>query len=46
MRNVVRLDKHWYLIDSTWGAGHIDKYQQYEKKLKPHYFLTQPEQMI
>jgi transglutaminase-like putative cysteine protease len=44
--NVVRLDKQWYLIDSTWGAGHIDRSNQYEKRLCPHYFLTRPEQMI
>ena len=44
--NVIRLNNHWYFIDSTWGAGHLDAHNQYQKKITPHYFLTRPEQMI
>ncbi|CAM4989646.1 unnamed protein product, partial [Rotaria socialis] len=44
--NVIRLNSHWYFIDSTWGAGHLDKYRRYKKQLDPHYFLTEPKHMI
>jgi transglutaminase-like putative cysteine protease len=44
--NVIKLDNKWYFIDSTWGAGHLDMYNQYQKKLDSHYFLTRPEHMI
>ncbi len=43
--NAVKLDGEWYLLDSTWGAGHLNG-SQYEKDFQPHYFLTPPEQFI
>jgi len=45
--NAVQFDNQfWYLIDSAWGTGYIDGNHEYKKDLKPHYFLTRPEQMI
>jgi len=44
--NVIRLHNQWYFIDSTWGAGHLDGYNLYQKKLNSHDFLTRPEHMI
>ncbi len=44
--NVVRLDGHWYLIDSTWGEGYLDKNKCTRKELNPFYFLVRPQQMI
>lgn len=44
--NVIRINNQWYFIDSTWGTGHIDKYNQFQKQLDAHYFLTRPEHMI
>ena len=44
--NVIRLERHWYLVDSTWGTGYLDKNRCNQKKLDPFYFLVRPEQMI
>ena len=44
--NVIRLEGHWYLIDSTWGEGYLDKNKCNRKELNPFYFLVRPEQMI
>ncbi|CAF1444519.1 unnamed protein product [Adineta steineri] len=44
--NVLRLEGHWYLVDSTWGAGHLDSNNQNQKELNSFYFLVPPEQMI
>ncbi|CAF3824883.1 unnamed protein product, partial [Rotaria sp. Silwood1] len=44
--NVVHIGDHWYLVDPTWGEGHIDNKNQNVKQLDPFYFLVRPEQMI
>jgi hypothetical protein len=44
--NAVEIDKHWYLIDSTWGTGYLDKQQTYVNKLNTFYFLSRPSQLI
>jgi hypothetical protein len=44
--NVIRLDGHWYLVDSTWGTGHLDSNNCNRKELQTFYFLVPPEQMI
>jgi transglutaminase/protease-like cytokinesis protein 3 len=43
--NGVKIDGGWYLIDSTWGAGHINK-NQFVKEFNPYYFATPPSQFI
>ena len=41
--NVIKLNNKWYPIDSTWGAGHIEKNNNYKRELNEFYFLTDPE---
>ena len=44
--NAVHLEDHWYLVDSTWGQGHLNGNKRVEKQLSPFYFLVRPEQLI
>jgi transglutaminase/protease-like cytokinesis protein 3 len=44
--NVIRLNGRWYLVDSTWGTGHLNNNNCNQKALNPFYFLARPEQMI
>src|SRR5262249_31921530 len=44
--NAVRLDGTWHLIDSTWGAGRMNREGQFAKNFDPFYFLTPPDQLI
>ncbi|KAK9680547.1 hypothetical protein K7432_015903, partial [Basidiobolus ranarum] len=39
--NVVRINGVYRMIDSTWGAGHLNN-GSYHKKFSPFYFLTLP----
>ena len=43
--NAVKLNNKWYLIDSTWGAGHIS-HGTFQKKLNPYYFCIALELLI
>lgn len=44
--NAVKLDGRWYLVDCTWGAGHVDQRGEYIREFDEHYFLTPPEEFI
>ena len=44
--NAVEIDRHWYLIESTWGAGHLNTQHNYVRKLNAFYFLPHPSQTI
>ena len=44
--NAVEIDHHWYLLDSTWGTGHLSAQKKFERKLEAFYFLTRPNEMI
>ncbi|CAF3039980.1 unnamed protein product [Rotaria sp. Silwood2] len=44
--NVVQIDRHWYLMDSTWGAGHLDDAKEFKRELSSYYFLPRPNEMI
>ncbi|CAF0971304.1 unnamed protein product [Didymodactylos carnosus] len=44
--NTIEINHHLYLIDSTWGSGHIDNKRQYKKELNLFYFCIRPEQII
>lgn len=45
--NSVRIDGHWYLLDSSWGAGYIDsETKRFVRDFESHYFLTPPDQFI
>jgi hypothetical protein len=43
--NAVKINGGWYLIDSTWGAGHIYE-QRFVREFDEAYFLTPPDQFI
>lgn len=40
--NAVRLDRKWYLVDSTWDAGYVTG-ERFVKQYKTSYFLMPPE---
>ena len=44
--NAVEIDKHWYLVESTWGAGHLTEEKIFESRLDPYYFLPRPDEMV
>ena len=44
--NAVQIDEHWYLLDSTWGTGHLNTQNQFARELNTFYFLVRSEQMI
>ena len=44
--NAVEIDHHWYLIESTWGAGHLNDQKIFERELNSYYFLPRPNEMI
>jgi len=44
--NAVKIDKKWYLVDSTWGAGYMDSDGKYNREFDDYYFLTPPIEFI
>ena len=44
--NVVKIFNHQYLIESTWGAGHLNDKKEFERVLHAYYFLPRPNEMI
>lgn len=43
--NAIKIDGQWRLLDSTWGAGHVEG-EKYLKALSEAYFLAPPEQLM
>lgn len=43
--NAIKIDGQWRLLDSTWGAGHVEG-GKYLKALSEAYFLAPPEQLM
>lgn len=43
--NGVKINDQWYLLDATWGAGSVND-GQFKFNFNPHYFATEPEQLI
>ncbi len=43
--NVIDLNKKWFPIDSTWGAGHIEG-RDFKREFNEFYFLANPELLI
>jgi transglutaminase/protease-like cytokinesis protein 3 len=43
--NGVKINDQWYLLDATWGAGSVNK-GQFQFKFNPHYFATEPKQLV
>lgn len=44
--NAVMIDKRWQLVDSTWGAGTLNREKFFERKFDDYYFMTTPEELI
>jgi hypothetical protein len=44
--NAVRLNEEWYLLDATWGAGHLDENGRFSQAFDEHFFLTDPKELI
>ncbi|CAF2692888.1 unnamed protein product [Rotaria sp. Silwood2] len=44
--NAVEIDHHWYLIESTWGAGHLTEQKTFQRELNSYYFFARPNEMI
>lgn len=43
--NAVKLDRAWYLVDTTWGAGTLSG-MRFQPKFNPYYFAAAPQQLI
>lgn len=43
--NAIRIDDQWYEIDSTWGAGFVDRVG-FHHITDDFYFLVKPEQLL
>ncbi|MCB0570605.1 MAG: arylamine N-acetyltransferase [Phaeodactylibacter sp.] len=42
--NAVKIDGQWYLLDATWGAGHVNaEVTRFTQKLSTGYFMTPPQ---
>lgn len=44
--NAVRANGQWHLVDSTWGAGHVDDSMNFVREFDDHYFFTPPDRFI
>ena len=44
--NAIRVDGNWYLLDATWGAGHVDNHGHFQRSYQESYWLTSPYIMI
>lgn len=45
--NAVCIRGNWFLLDSTWGAGNVNREtKQFVRKFNEFYFLTDPEHFI
>jgi hypothetical protein len=44
--NAIKVDGGWYLVDSTWGTGYLNKTGDFVMEFEPYYWLTPPDQFI
>lgn len=44
--NLVHIQGEWRPLDSTWGAGHLEKGGQFKREFGDHWFLTDPEDFL
>ena len=44
--NAIQINKVWYFIETTWGAGYSEDHKNFIKKFTSYYFLTPPIQFI
>lgn len=43
--NAVKIEGRWHLVDSTWGAGHLDPKEGFVQRFEEFYFLTPSEDL-
>ena len=43
--NAIQVDGHWYLMDTTWGAGIVND-GMFKPRFNPFYFATKPQEFI
>ncbi|HMT28940.1 MAG TPA: hypothetical protein PKD91_06655, partial [Bacteroidia bacterium] len=41
--NVIFLNKQWFQVDVTWGAGGVNRQRKYVKQYSENYFLQNPD---
>ena len=44
--NAVQIDKEWFFIETTWGAGYSDDDKIFKKRFTPYFFFTPPIQYV
>ncbi len=44
--NKVKIHRKWYLIDSTWGSGYVNKESGYVPRLNMQYLFANPTELI
>ncbi|CAF1407062.1 unnamed protein product [Adineta steineri] len=44
--NAIEIDGHWYLMESTWGAGLLTDEKLFQRQLDTYYFFPRPNEMI
>jgi hypothetical protein len=44
--NAVKINGSWYLMDSTWGAGYINKDKRFVREFDDQYFMTPPAEFV
>lgn len=44
--NAVKIGGKWGLVDSAWGAGHVNDEGRFVPRFTDHYFLTPPDEFI
>ena len=44
--NAIQINKVWYFIETSWGAGYMKDHKNFIKNFTSYYFLTPPIQFI
>ena len=44
--NAIQIDNAWYLVDPTWGAGHLNDEDRFVFARRDFYFAPSPKQLI
>jgi len=44
--NAVKLDGHWFLLDTTWDAGHVTEAETFERSYSTYYLFLDPEKFV
>ena len=44
--NAININKDWYFIETTWGAGYSEDHKNFIKRFTAYYFFTPPIQFV